>query len=81
MKKDSLTERPQDRSRVRAKERSCLHEYAWIETVRSSRESTVNEYLVEYELLDRFYCKHCLDIKEISKKMTTERETPMPGWF
>lgn len=80
MKKDSLTER-QDRSRVREKKAYCPHEYAWIETVRSSRESTVNEQLVEYELLDRFYCKHCLDIKELSKKMTTERETPMPGWF
>lgn len=86
MNRDKLRKQPQDRSRVRTteepKEYRCSHEYQWIETVRSSREADCKpQGLVEYELVDRFYCKFCLDITQRSKKAVRERKSNMPGWF
>ena len=69
-----------DRPRVRLKAEQCQHEYRWIETVRRSREAeTVGQ--VEYELVDRFYCRHCLDIQQKSQKAVMDKFKDMPGWF
>lgn len=81
MRKDSLTEKPQRENRPRVREKSCSHEYAWIETVRRHQQTGDLLELIEYELLDRFYCKYCLEIKEISKKSVVEKRTEMPGWY
>lgn len=72
--------RTNDRPRVRVKKMTCNHEYQWIETVRGSREAEAVGQ-VEYELIDRFYCKYCLDIQEASKKAIIDKYQDMPGWF
>lgn len=74
--------RNNDRPRVRLKAEHCQHDYRWIETVRGSRETgDPSAGLVEYELVDRFYCKYCLDIQTRSQKAVMDKFKDMPGWF
>lgn len=72
--------RNNDRPRVRIKAEHCNHEYRWIETVRGSRETEIAGQ-VEYELIDRFYCRYCLDIQQKSQKAVMDKYKDMPGWF
>lgn len=60
----------------RSEDSECDHEYQHLETIRTC--DNEGGYSLEYKRIDRFFCRRCLDQREIVKRDWCREK---PEWY